>query len=57
MPNMTAETVTKLLVEEVISRFGIPSQIHSDQGRQFESRLFGEMCRLLQIRKDTTHNP
>lgn len=51
MPNMEAQTVAKLLVEEVISRFGVPDKIHSDQGRQFESNLFQGMCKMLQIHK------
>ena len=35
MPNMEAKTVAKLLVEEVIVRFGTPYVIHTDQGVQF----------------------
>jgi transposase InsO family protein len=54
MPNIEAKTVAKILVEEVISRFGIPKIIHSDQGSQFESKLFMEMCDLLQIQKTRT---
>ena len=54
MPNMEAVTVAKILVNEVIARFGIPNQIHSDQGKQFESKLFKELCQLLQIDKRTT---
>ena len=54
MPNMEAATVAKLLVEQLFTRFGVPEQIHSDQGRQFESNLFAEMCKLLQIDKTRT---
>ena len=54
MSNMEAATVAKLLVEELFSRFGIPDQIHSDQGHQFESKLFAEMCDLLHIDKTRT---
>ena len=54
IPNMEAVIVAKLLVEEVISRFGIPGRIHSDQGRQFESKFFQEICKLLQIEKTRT---
>jgi hypothetical protein len=36
MPNMEAKIVAKLLVEEVIVRFGTPYVIHTDQGVQFE---------------------
>ena len=54
MPNMESRTVAKILVEEVISRFGVPAVLHSDQGRQFESKLFMEMCSLLGITKTHT---
>ena len=35
-------------------RFSPPEQLHSDQGRQFESELMGEVCKLLQIKKSRT---
>jgi hypothetical protein len=54
MQNEKAETVAKLLVEEFVCRVGIPAQLHSDQGRQFEAAVFQEMCRLLGIRKTRT---
>ena len=54
MPNQTSETVAKILVNEFICRFGIPSQIHSDQGTQFEAALFKQMCHLLGMRKTRT---
>ena len=49
-----AETVAKCLVNEVVSRYGVPSYIHSDQDRQFESDLYQEVCFLLGIKKTTT---
>ena len=54
MPNQEATTVAKLLVEEFVVRFGAPRQLHSDQGRNFESAVFQEMCRLLDIDKTRT---
>lgn len=54
MPNMEARTVAKIVVEEFIVRYGVPYAIHSDQGRQFESLLFNEMCTLLHIHKTHT---
>ena len=54
MPNMEAVTVAQLIVEEVVARFGVPCEIHSDQGRQYESKLFAEVCSLLNIRKTRT---
>ena len=54
MPNMEASTVAEIMVKEFIFRSGVPSKIHSDQGRQFVSRLFMEMSRPLQIEKTRT---
>ena len=42
------------MVSNFVSRFGVPSIIHSDQGREFESRLFEEVCQLLGIEKTRT---
>ena len=54
MSNMEASTVAKLMVEQLLLRFGVPDQIHSDQGRQFESKLFAEMFDLLHVDKTRT---
>ena len=54
MPNMAASTIADIIVREVVTRFGVPTTIHSDQGSQFESELFTEMCQLLQINKTKT---
>ena len=35
-------------------RFGAPRRIHSDQGRNFDSNLFRELCKLLHIHKSRT---
>lgn len=42
------------LIEGMFSRFGVPVELHSDQGRNFESQLFAEMCRQLSIHKTRT---
>ena len=59
MPNQEACTVAELLIKEVVCRFGVPLLIHSDQGRNFESAVFTEMCQLLGIQKirTTAHHP
>jgi len=59
IPDQQAETVAAKLVEEFVCRFGVPEELHSDQGRNFESAVFQEMCRLLGIRKTRTtpYNP
>ena len=38
----------------MVCRFGVPLEIHSDQGRNLESLVFSEMCRILGIRKTRT---
>ena len=59
LPDQRASTVAQSLVENVVCRFGVPGQIHSDQGRNFESAIFTEMCELLGIEKTRTtpYNP
>jgi len=54
LPNHEAETVAEFLVTQVFTRFGVPGELHSDQGREFESRVFRECCRLLGIHKTRT---
>ena len=54
MPNMEARTVAEFVVQEVVTRFGVPYTIHSDQGRQFEDKVFTEMCKLLHVKKTRT---
>ena len=54
LPDHTAQTVAKIVVEEWICKMGVPHVIHSDQGPDFESNLFQEMCRLLEIDKTRT---
>ena len=49
-----AITVSKKLVDEMFCRFSPPEQLHSDQGRQFESELLAEVCSLLKVRKSHT---
>ena len=54
LPDQTAYSVAEVLFNEFISRLGVPRQIHCDQGRNFESQLFAELCKLLQISKTRT---
>ena len=39
MLNMEVRMVANFLVEQVITRFGVPYIVHSDQERQYESEL------------------
>ena len=54
LPDQQAVTVAEVLVNQFFTRFGIPMEMHSDQGRNFESETFQEVCRLLGINKTRT---
>lgn len=54
MPNQEAKTCAKKLVEEFVCRYGIQTDLHSDQERNLESLLFAELCKFLEIRKIRT---
>lgn len=41
-------------MKEYVSQYGVPMILHSDQGRNFESAVFQEMCELLGIKKTKT---
>ncbi|XP_071650022.1 uncharacterized protein [Temnothorax longispinosus] len=42
------------VVQILHSVYGVPSEVHTDQGKNFESRLFAELMDLLGIRKTRT---
>lgn len=54
IPNQEAVTIAEKLVNEVCCRFGVPLEIHSDQGRNFESAVFQETCRIMGMHKTRT---
>ena len=54
LKDITATTIAECVVRGWIKRYGCPREIHSDQGRQFESALFQEVCKLLEINKTRT---
>ena len=54
IPNQEAGTVARKVVDEFVARLGVPRQMHSDQGRNFVSAVFTEMCALLGIEKTRT---
>lgn len=47
LPSQTAEVTAKAAVDEFFVRFGCPLEIFTDQGRNFESKLFTAVCDLL----------
>ena len=59
LPHQQIEKVAEKLVHVFISRFGIPFELLSDQGRNFESKIITEVCNLLEIYKtrSTSYRP
>ena len=45
-PNQTAKTVAKILIEKWFHVYRVPSQIHSDQGRCFDSNIIKALCKM-----------
>ena len=58
-PNQMAKTVAKVLVEKWFHIYGIPSQIHSDQGHCFDSNVVKALCRMYGVEQTFTspYNP
>ena len=54
LPDAEAHTCMTALYNNFFSRFGLPRQIHSDQGKNFESKLFTELCHIAGIDKSHT---
>jgi hypothetical protein len=52
--DQTAKNVAKALWDEFFLLYGFPSRILTDQGRDFESRLIHELCRVADIKKCRT---
>ncbi len=49
-----ASTAAEVLVKHWFNLFGPPNRIHSDQGRNFESSLIQQLCKLYNIQKSRT---
>lgn len=49
-----AATVAQVLVNEWFYKLGVPSRVHSDQGRNFESALIQQLCLLYDVAKSRT---
>ncbi len=54
LPSQTAEETAQAMVNHFFSRFGMPLQLHTDRGSNFESKLFDSICGLLHIHKSRT---
>ena len=54
LPDQTAASVAYKFVTHFIVTFGCPMEVHTDQGRNFDSNLFQALCDELQIAKTRT---
>ena len=59
VPNHIAYTLADTLITKIFLQYEFPTQIHTDQGREFESQLFSNICSILNIDKTRTcpYNP
>lgn len=54
IPNQEARTIAQKLVDEWVCRYGVMQMLHTDKGKNFESRIFKEMTDILGIKKTRT---
>uniref|UniRef100_A0A1B0G9X5 Integrase catalytic domain-containing protein n=1 Tax=Glossina morsitans morsitans TaxID=37546 RepID=A0A1B0G9X5_GLOMM len=52
--NQEAKTIAKVFVNNWVTRFGTPIELHSDQDRNFETSIFQEVCQIFGINKTRT---
>ena len=53
--NQKSLMVVKSLVEKWFSIFGIPAQIHSNQGRSFDNEIISHLCKMYGIHQSNTN--
>jgi len=52
--DQTADRIVQVLRDEVFTLVGPPQRLHSDQGRNFESRILGDLCTAFGVKKSHT---
>ena len=59
LPDKEAPTVATQFFDKWICRYGVPSQIHTDGGKEFINNLSKELCEKLEIKhsKNTPYHP
>ena len=53
-PNQMAKMVAKILIENWFHVYGVPSRIHSDQGRCFDSNIIKALCKMYGVEQSFT---
>lgn len=54
LSNMRTKTIAEVFVTQIVSRYGVPLEVHTDQGKNFDSRLVKQLANLIGIRKTRT---
>ena len=54
VPNKTAETIARVIIDRLISIFGPPETLHSDQGTEFENKIIHQLQTILGYQKTRT---
>ena len=54
MEDQTSETIARLLIDNVVCRHGVPTQLLSDRGPNLLSDLIHDVCELLGMKKINT---
>ena len=58
VPDQTAATTANVILNEVIARYGSPLSIHSDLVSNYESVIFKELCRFMEVKtRSSVRNP
>ena len=52
--NQQALTVAKALVKRWFHVYGIPSRIHSDQGKSFDNKIIDALCKMYGVERTMT---
>ena len=58
-PNQKAITVAKILVDKWFPTYGVPTRVHSDQGKSFDNNVIDSICHMYGIKRSMTtpYNP
>ena len=54
MPDQKAERIVRTLRDQVFTLVGPPERLHSDQNRNFESQILGDLCKAFKVTKSHT---